>query len=53
MLYDDLRRPMASRRRHVIPGLATLLGVLGPWLSVGTSLKRSCPATERRAHSGA
>src|SRR5262245_63604686 len=29
VLYDGLRSPMASRRRRVILGLATLLGVLG------------------------
>src|SRR5262249_46590640 len=30
VLYDDLRGAMANRHRHIILGLATLLGVLGP-----------------------
>jgi len=47
MLYDDLRRPMASRRRHVIPGLATLLGVLG--LGCQSAPPSSAPAPPRSA----
>src|SRR5215831_20837531 len=30
VFYDDLRGAMANRHRHIILGLATLLGVLGP-----------------------